>query len=82
MAPVLTVERERLVRWLRLLVDARAVTGEEQQLADELGEVLGADHDIVRVGDSLVVGDRRAPVRRAGPSTSCRPPTATTGSRC
>lgn len=56
MAPGLSVERERLVRWLRLLVDARAVTGQEQQLATELAEVLGADHEVVRVGDSLVVG--------------------------
>jgi len=53
---VLTVEREPLLRWLRLLVDARAVTGEEQQLATQLVEVLGADHEVVRVGDSLVAG--------------------------
>lgn len=50
------VARDRLVRWLRLLVDASAVTGSEAALADELTEVLGADHDIVRIGDSLVVG--------------------------
>lgn len=48
--------REHLLRWLRLLVDASAVTGHEQQLADDLIEVLGGDHDVVRVGDSLVAG--------------------------
>lgn len=53
---MVTIERERLVRWLRLLVDARAVTGHEQQLADELVEMLGADHDVVRIGDSLIAG--------------------------
>jgi succinyl-diaminopimelate desuccinylase len=50
--------REQLLRWLRLLVDASAVTGDEAALADELAEVLGADHDVTRVGDSLVVGGR------------------------
>ena len=51
-----SVDRQRLLRWLRLLVDARAVTGSEQQLAAELLEILGRDHEVLRVGDSLVVG--------------------------
>lgn len=50
--------RDQLLRWLRLLVDASAVTGDEAALADDLAEVLGADHAVTRVGDSLVVGDR------------------------
>ena len=52
-----SIDPDRLVRWLRLLVDARAVTGSEQQLADELVAVLAADHAVVRIGDSLVVGE-------------------------
>ena len=48
--------REPLLRWLRLLVDASAVTGGEARLASELADVLGSDHDVQRVGDSLVVG--------------------------
>jgi succinyl-diaminopimelate desuccinylase len=50
-------QRERLLRWLRLLVDASAVTGQEQQLATDLASSLGAAHPVVRVGDSLVVGE-------------------------
>ncbi len=48
--------QDRLVRWLRLLVDAGAVTGSERRLADDLETVLGLDHDVERVGDSLIVG--------------------------
>lgn len=47
----------RLVEWLRLLVDAGAVTGSERALADDLAGRLGADHRVRRVGDSLVVGE-------------------------
>ena len=50
------VDRERLVRWLRLLVDASAVTGDEETLAGELADELATGHDLVRIGDSLVVG--------------------------
>ena len=48
--------RERLIEWLRLLVDARAVTGQEQALADALADRLATGRDLVRIGDSLVVG--------------------------
>ena len=48
--------RERLVQWLRLLVDAGATTGSEQALATELADRLVHRHDLVRIGDSLVVG--------------------------
>jgi succinyl-diaminopimelate desuccinylase len=48
--------RDRLVGWLRLLVDAGAVTGTERRLADDLETVLGLDYDVERVGDSLIVG--------------------------
>lgn len=48
--------REQLLRWLRLLVDASAVTGDEAALADELAQVLQPDHQVQRIGDSLVVG--------------------------
>ncbi len=51
-------DRERLVRWLRLLVDASAVTGGEAALAGDLADTLAGGHDLVRVGDSLVVGTR------------------------
>ena len=51
-------DRGELVRWLRLLVDARAVTGGEQALAGDLADRLATGHDLVRIGDSLVVGTR------------------------
>ncbi len=47
---------DRLVRWLRQLVDAGAVTGSERRLCDDLESVLLLEHDVQRVGDSLVVG--------------------------
>jgi succinyl-diaminopimelate desuccinylase len=50
------VDRDRLVTWLRLLVDANAVTGDEGALADELADRLARGRDLVRIGDSLVVG--------------------------
>lgn len=51
-------DRDRLVRWLRLLVDAGAVTGDERDLADSLADMLATGRDLVRIGDSLVVGTR------------------------
>lgn len=44
-----------LVARLVVLVDASAVTGDEAALADELERELSSGHDVVRVGDSLVV---------------------------
>ena len=52
----MAIERERLVDWLRLLVDASAVTGDEQALAGALADQLATGHDLVHVGDSLVIG--------------------------
>jgi len=46
---------DQLVERLVALVDASAVTGDEAALAGTLQAELSADHDVVRVGDSLVV---------------------------
>lgn len=48
--------RDGLVAWLELLVGASAVTGDEAALCADLVARLSADHDVVRVGDSLVAG--------------------------
>lgn len=56
--------RERLVAWLRLLVDAGAVTGDEADLATTLVDRLAPVGPVRRIGDSLVLGDPPTPGRR------------------